>query len=71
MAGRENHVQDTIPVKYEAQLASIKETRSIQKPKEPLTYLELMLYGFSGGCLLVVGNFIFQEAVKYLRQLGQ
>jgi len=71
MAGRENHVQDTIPVKYEAQLASIDKSRRVQKLKEPLTISELILNTFGGICFLAVANFLFEEAVKYLRQLGQ
>ena len=67
MAACKSHEQRTIPVNYEALKAPSQE----QKPKEPLTISELMLNTFGGICFLVVANFIFQEAVKYIRELGQ
>ena len=67
-AGQE---QDTTPISYEAQLASIYKTRKLDKPQDPITYGELLIYGFGGLSGLFVFNFIFQEVVKYIKDFSQ
>ena len=67
MAAGKSHEQRTIPVNYEAQKAPNQE----QKPKEPLTFPEFILFGFTavGGYYIV--SFLFEEAVNFIKELGQ
>ena len=67
MAAGGNREQITIPFKRESPKAAKKES----KITDPLTFPEFILFGFTavGGYYIV--SFLFQEAVKYLKQLGQ
>lgn len=61
------HEQDTIPVRNESQNAPKKE----QDPSEPLTIQDILVYFFAAVSGYAIINFIYTEAVNFIKELGQ